>query len=450
MTGIRTDGKQYPTLLAQEASASEMPDGLPEFRQRMGRISLTVKYLGDMPQDAATSRPQIQPWNLDELTNPLDVDWEPSANGDGGTLTMRQGVPFTVPFSHGNGILNQTMLFVPGDSVLMEVDVPSMMARKFIPGQENRPYVRFTGKGATLAGVMNEILKDGFPDATPDISDEETQPLSYADYLEASWQKLCRFNQRSDSLFAGRKAVAELARLFNETQYIRTHSYQNYFRSWQRRHSLKRAQADSLYETDGYAAQAEAKDPHAAGLEIFKDGLRLAYAVPNVRNILPYMEHNGATSGQVYEWLKRRNYGSDCLVSLMRMSPLSEAQLDSLLPQERPIVEPLNERCKETLASIGEGGHMNEVPQVAQKEMLPAIVARYKGKVVFIDLWATWCGPCKNGIKAMRPAHALYEGKNVVFVYVTNMTSSKEELPGYVRTMPGEHYVLENFSEESK
>ncbi|MFB3385995.1 TlpA family protein disulfide reductase [Flavobacterium sp. LAR06] len=42
-----------------------------------------------------------------------------------------------------------------------------------------------------------------------------------------------------------------------------------------------------------------------------------------------------------------------------------------------------------------------------------------KGKYVYIDLWATWCGPCRAEIPFLQKIEEKYHGKNIEFVSVS-------------------------------
>ncbi len=39
-----------------------------------------------------------------------------------------------------------------------------------------------------------------------------------------------------------------------------------------------------------------------------------------------------------------------------------------------------------------------------------------KGKYVYVDVWATWCGPCKKEIPFLKEMDEQYKGKNIAFV----------------------------------
>jgi thiol-disulfide isomerase/thioredoxin len=39
-----------------------------------------------------------------------------------------------------------------------------------------------------------------------------------------------------------------------------------------------------------------------------------------------------------------------------------------------------------------------------------------KGKYVYVDVWATWCGPCKREIPHLKELDAAYENKDINFV----------------------------------
>jgi thiol-disulfide isomerase/thioredoxin len=42
-----------------------------------------------------------------------------------------------------------------------------------------------------------------------------------------------------------------------------------------------------------------------------------------------------------------------------------------------------------------------------------------KGKYVYIDVWATWCGPCRQEIPFLKKVEEKYHGKNITFVSIS-------------------------------
>lgn len=43
----------------------------------------------------------------------------------------------------------------------------------------------------------------------------------------------------------------------------------------------------------------------------------------------------------------------------------------------------------------------------------------FKGKYVYIDVWATWCGPCRAEIPFLKQMEEKYHGKNIEFVSIS-------------------------------
>lgn len=52
-----------------------------------------------------------------------------------------------------------------------------------------------------------------------------------------------------------------------------------------------------------------------------------------------------------------------------------------------------------------------------------------KGKYVYIDLWATWCGPCKEEIPFMQKLEEKYHGKEIHFVGIS--IDKKKDIPAW-------------------
>ena len=82
----------------------------------------------------------------------------------------------------------------------------------------------------------------------------------------------------------------------------------------------------------------------------------------------------------------------------------------------------------------------HEPPNVSQEKMFDVILSKYQGKVVMVDFWATWCGPCMQAMKTIKPLKDEMKEKDIVWLYLTGETSPLNTWMLTYPTISGEHY----------
>ncbi|HJS00246.1 MAG TPA: TlpA disulfide reductase family protein [Flavobacterium sp.] len=86
------------------------------------------------------------------------------------------------------------------------------------------------------------------------------------------------------------------------------------------------------------------------------------------------------------------------------------------------------------------GFAVNTVKKTKGDELFDSMIAKFKGKVIYVDFWATWCGPCRSGIKEIAPLKEEMKNKDVVFLYITGETSPLKTWENSIPDIKGEHY----------
>ena len=92
--------------------------------------------------------------------------------------------------------------------------------------------------------------------------------------------------------------------------------------------------------------------------------------------------------------------------------------------------------------AVQESVFYQKYDDVAPENMLQTILDKYKGKAVLIDIWATWCGPCRYGHKAMASMKEQMKGQNIQFVYITSPSSPLTAWQEMIKDIDGDHYYL--------
>lgn len=79
------------------------------------------------------------------------------------------------------------------------------------------------------------------------------------------------------------------------------------------------------------------------------------------------------------------------------------------------------------------------------EEVKAKYIDKYKGKIVYIDFYATWCGPCRQELPYAKQLHAEFKNEEVVFLNLC-AKSKQEDWENFKRQyeLEGENYLLNN------
>ncbi len=145
-------------------------------------------------------------------------------------------------------------------------------------------------------------------------------------------------------------------------------------------------------------------------------------------------------------------------VDLMKSQPLMRAfesrhvlddmQIKAVEEIGNPVITEYAKQCNANIkaeieADKARGGYFqHQTNETEADAILVDILKSHQGKVVYVDMWATWCGPCRMGIAAMKPHHEELAANGVDFVYITDESSPEDEYNNMIAGMQGDHYRL--------
>lgn len=172
--------------------------------------------------------------------------------------------------------------------------------------------------------------------------------------------------------------------------------------------------------------------------EVIQKYMDIYYAENLVKNINDIF---GTNSGLVVEYPLVQNY----LTALKKADKPDAEEFNAIKSKiknaglKEYLISEYYKKKAETEVPVSGG---EPVLKTEGDKIFHNIVKNYKGKVIYVDFWATWCAPCKAGIEQIKPLKEELKNENIVFVYITNPTSPEKDYAKMKPDIKGEHYKL--------
>ena len=133
-------------------------------------------------------------------------------------------------------------------------------------------------------------------------------------------------------------------------------------------------------------------------------------------------------------WMLVKNEFDKTVAEHWLAQAIESKYLSNDLPQARPLMEALEANYPHSSYLPAFRIKLNKLEQLlalnlANKDIQIAdgyekmtsiydVIKKLKGKVVYLDIWGTWCGPCKQELKFNPEMKKYFKGKDVVFIYL--------------------------------
>lgn len=434
--GIRTDNKLYPELLPAYQPRKDDGKPLEPLTLKYGTATATFTLFGDTTNNFG--------WFGDYSRDPVTSEYNVKGIDDGPVCRYSQPAytaimpHFTGPWlDYVGGGDQYNMILIPGETLTVDFDQATCNAWMFdfAAGKPSHHGYRLGGTIGDLNEVMLDNKKHYFLNMMSEIPSYD-EVKDFPEWREKLWQNLDTLRRGVSERKDYTRRQKDFFSLLIDRAYVRCNVLCLGFLAW--KYNLTNPDSTLAHIKKTYTLL----DPHARELQFFRDGR--SYYFPLHDEVLPYFEANGLTESEPYKMTKAMAEAKKIGDVMKQGKVLPESEIAKAHPYFRRVLREFNDSNRVQLERIEREAkdRMKPTPDVSGDKLLQTIVDEHPGKVVFFDLWATWCGPCRRGIEAMEPLKEKLKGKDVVFVYLTDESSFMNEWTESVLKIPGIHYRM--------
>ncbi len=463
---IRLDGSPAYSSLAGKKNPAEIPVlEKPEFKNG---TAVLKGHIADYKPDMNLKG---RAWNFNLLnggTDEYNITVQPDGN-----FTLEVPLYYPTSLNIASSFINGLIYLKPGETTFVEINMPEI-CRSQSKKQKDKPSLGekyyFTGASAALNNAScNSYLRS-----------VSVSPKSQKDYMQM-FSDISTMNADQFKAYWMDRYQKEKAVLDSHTEL--SDAYRTLLQN-----SLKKDLAEQLLSISGmmeYAYRTINQIPRDSLIPKDKKvipAMEYYDFIPELVSNDPYLLYDGSFT-YLISYLQYTNFtgaervagkeAPDNTADLIKVMGTDKGILFDLLTAQR-LAKPIKEFRPLSDEEIAQAGKISPVIQdaltlmnnkvkqlieenkkksgytvnrvniadIPAEELFNAITTPYRGKVVFVDFWATWCGPCKAAMRESEPVKKDFAGKDIVFLYLAGENSPKGTWEQMIPDIKGEHYRM--------